>query len=496
MSDEIVTIQQNAHANLDSFPFRYGFSQTKDFQLFLKFDSGINTTFDGRKIIENAKFTNPKTGQDDYGNFVISKDNHVVTVIREDEGVDETLSKALKLFRKYEYVTVKELIEYFHPLYIEGKIKTHSDLKKYWIRMYDTDPDKIKKMEASISQSLSELDKEKERHDETRVKLNKVAEQIIIKDSEIEEIQQSVKSKDELISNQSAQIEIQNKEKEELKIQVAKLEEQKIASEQRNSDSNQRKKDYPDINWNERKVTSAVFNFWEIQGDFLCIYLVGNNKPIKLKNTFKYDYPKALETVKQLSKGDLIDYVTKASSLFSADYWFSEIIAVQNIQYEQVKYQDPIEQNAAYGRYFEDTVVTELPESVKQNIHKEALHCPIVTPGEEMKLSGKVTRLSKFTIAEGIALLKKQKFTSETTFKIEFCTYIPGHFFLEFFGHNWIKDMIYLETDKGCFVDTTIWTHGGTEWLQGETYDCCRVTPTKGNTMPYWLQKDNLQIPF
>ena len=103
MSDEIVTIQQNAHANLDSFPFRYGFSQTKDFQLFLKFNSGINTTFDGRKIIENAKFTNPKTGQDDYGNFVISKDNHVVTVIREDEGVDETLSKALKLFRKYEY---------------------------------------------------------------------------------------------------------------------------------------------------------------------------------------------------------------------------------------------------------------------------------------------------------------------------------------------------------------------------------------------------------
>ena len=37
---------------------------------------------------------------------------------QEDENVDETLSSAIKVFRKYRYVTVEELINYFHPLYI------------------------------------------------------------------------------------------------------------------------------------------------------------------------------------------------------------------------------------------------------------------------------------------------------------------------------------------------------------------------------------------
>ena len=54
--------------------------------------------------------------------------------------------------------------------------------------------------------------------------------------------------------------------------------------------------------------------------------------------------------------------------------------------------------------------------------------------------------------------------------------------------------MIFLETDKGFFVDTTISAHGGTEWSIGKTYHSCRVTPTKGNTMPYWLQKDEMDF--
>jgi len=49
--------------------------------------------------------------------------------------------------------------------------------------------------------------------------------------------------------------------------------------------------------------------------------------------------------------------------------------------------------------------------------------------------------------------------------------------------------MIYLETDKGCFVDTSIEAHGGTEWKAGETYHSCRITPSKRNTYPYWIQK-------
>ena len=46
------------------------------------------------------------------------------------------------------------------------------------------------------------------------------------------------------------------------------------------SRSEQLKKDYPDVDWKNEKVTSAVFDYWKVQGDFLCIYLIGKNKPI------------------------------------------------------------------------------------------------------------------------------------------------------------------------------------------------------------------------
>jgi len=163
MPDQIVTIQHRGHANLDSFPFRYGFSQKKDFQLFLKFNSQITTTYKSRKEINNAQFTNPNNGQEERGNFVISKNNDVITVIRKDENVDETLSTAIKVFRKFRYVTVEELINYFHPLYIEEKIKTHDDFKKYWLIKNSADPERIKEMEDTISNLLKELDKEKYR---------------------------------------------------------------------------------------------------------------------------------------------------------------------------------------------------------------------------------------------------------------------------------------------------------------------------------------------
>jgi hypothetical protein len=164
MPDQIVTVQHQEHANLDSFPFRYGFSQQKDFQLFLKFDSPITKTYKNRKKIDNAQFTNPNNGQEERGNFIISKNNDVITVIREDENVDETLSSAVKVFRKYRYVTVEELINYFHPLYIEEKIKTHEDFKKYWLKKNFADPKRIKEMEDTISNLLEELGEEKYRY--------------------------------------------------------------------------------------------------------------------------------------------------------------------------------------------------------------------------------------------------------------------------------------------------------------------------------------------
>lgn len=81
----------------------------------------------------------------------------------------------------------------------------------------------------------------------------------------------------------------------------------------------------PEVDWSTSLSTTAVFNYWNIEGDFLCVYLIGQNDPIRLKNTFRYDYPDALITVKTLKSGDMISYDTKGASTFGISLWFYKI---------------------------------------------------------------------------------------------------------------------------------------------------------------------------
>ena len=164
MSDKIVLVEKNGHANLDSFPFRYGFSQSKDFNIFIIYSSKpFEQIRDNKKrlVVTNARFDNPTNKETLHGDFVLTSNGRiVVTVIRKDNRVEKTLSKALKVFRKYEYVQVSELIDYFHPLYINGDIKTHQDFKKYWIVKNSDNPEKIAEMESALNEAYKELDKE------------------------------------------------------------------------------------------------------------------------------------------------------------------------------------------------------------------------------------------------------------------------------------------------------------------------------------------------
>ena len=180
MSDKIVLVLKKGHANLDSFPFRYGFTQVKDFNLIIQYDSKpIVQSQDSKKgnnlRINDASFLNPINKNERlHGTFVIKeKSRRVVTVIRKDNGVEKSLSKALRVFRKYEYVQVSELIDYFHPLYMNGDIKTHQDFKKYWIDKNSDDPKIIAEMESDLANVYKELDKEQAAHEETKKKLKK-----------------------------------------------------------------------------------------------------------------------------------------------------------------------------------------------------------------------------------------------------------------------------------------------------------------------------------
>ena len=167
MITQTVKVKKNQHANLDSFPFRYGFSENKDFKLSIVYESKPkvqNVRSQQRLSINNAKFINPITGYSEEGKFVLAReaeDHHysVVTVIRSDENVDKTLSKALHLFRKHNYVTVNQLINYFHPKYIEGKIKTHHDLKKYLIKLNSNNKEKIDEIESVLKDAYKEIEK-------------------------------------------------------------------------------------------------------------------------------------------------------------------------------------------------------------------------------------------------------------------------------------------------------------------------------------------------
>ena len=174
-----VIVKKNRHANLDSFPFRYGFSKNKDFELSIKYYSKPivqNMRSGQRLLINNAKFINPITGDTEKGNFVIEREageHHysVVTVIRSDKNVDKTLSEVLQLFRKHKYVTVDDLINYFHPLYIEGKIKTHHDLKNYLIKLNSDNGEKIDEIESVLKDVYKEIEKLELEKNDTHFKI-------------------------------------------------------------------------------------------------------------------------------------------------------------------------------------------------------------------------------------------------------------------------------------------------------------------------------------
>ena len=170
MSGKIVIVKKEEHANLDSFPFRYGFSSLEDFNLLIQYDSKpIIQKFGSqeRLRVNHAKFTNPISGLTEEGSFVLIRENvedhyRVVTVIRKDQNVEKSLSDALKIFRKHKYVSVEELVNYFHPLYMGGEIKTHNDLKKYLIELNSDNQDKLNEMELVLTNAYKKIDLLKE----------------------------------------------------------------------------------------------------------------------------------------------------------------------------------------------------------------------------------------------------------------------------------------------------------------------------------------------
>ena len=93
------------------------------------------------------------------------------------------------------------------------------------------------------------------------------------------------------------------------------------------SPNQETKKSNSDVDWSSSSINSAVFNYFEVKGDYLCIYINDQIAPIRLKNTsWATKYPAALKNAQKLKKGDIFKYITQGVNTFSPEEWFNVLL--------------------------------------------------------------------------------------------------------------------------------------------------------------------------
>ena len=129
MKEIKVIIKAKEHANLDSFPFRYGYSFENDSSLLITVTSNENSK-DRDRIIVKGSFKLPNSKEKIHiGKFVIMKNSNVLaTVIRPnyDEGSEFNLSKTLRILREDGDIGTKTLIQMF-----DIGIKEHVEVVRF-----------------------------------------------------------------------------------------------------------------------------------------------------------------------------------------------------------------------------------------------------------------------------------------------------------------------------------------------------------------------------
>ena len=126
----LVDVVKHEHANMDSFPFRFGmhFNRTTQLELF-NCHSYEWQNFDVKFKVEANFFG--KNRQLEKGKFIIMITDHpnpkVVTVIREDIETEIHLSSLLSSMRKANKITPEDLLE-LHPFYLSGEVNTFDKL--------------------------------------------------------------------------------------------------------------------------------------------------------------------------------------------------------------------------------------------------------------------------------------------------------------------------------------------------------------------------------
>ena len=169
-----VYLDSRGHANLDSFPLRYGvhYPYSKTIELYDCTNWIKDQKFSDRHHV-NAKFIG-KDNQEEFGHFVLAEsqfDNmKIVTVWKHDMEVEYKLSNWLRFLREGNNISVQDLLE-FHPYYANGTATSFEEIYKL---LLDRDVKKItnKKLENVAKDFQKEIEaKQDELSDLLKIKL-------------------------------------------------------------------------------------------------------------------------------------------------------------------------------------------------------------------------------------------------------------------------------------------------------------------------------------
>ena len=149
---KIVNINHLEHANLDSFPLRYGFTFTENTKLEILCDPSTlkadkNPKYKDRYNIV-AKFINPNNNLTERGVFYLINNqknrnyanDKVITIIRyfDERKTEHHLTEVIRALRESNDITYQELIN-LHPLYMTRQLSTHADLIRILAEKKSTD---------------------------------------------------------------------------------------------------------------------------------------------------------------------------------------------------------------------------------------------------------------------------------------------------------------------------------------------------------------------
>ncbi|XDZ71159.1 DUF5710 domain-containing protein [Alphaproteobacteria bacterium LSUCC0744] len=175
----IVDVVQNQHANLDSFPFRYGIHFSKTTALKLFDCSNYEWEIYERKFKVTASFIG-NDGKIERGSFVLFitdfPNPRVGTIIREDTKTEFFLSELLRSLRVNGKVSTNDFLDW-HPLYLSGEANTFEKLSLLYAAkskhpISAETADLIAEAKSQASDSYETLLEEKER-EIARLKLEK-----------------------------------------------------------------------------------------------------------------------------------------------------------------------------------------------------------------------------------------------------------------------------------------------------------------------------------